>query len=305
MPHETFHSPPHALCPHCGMVLQLGPLPWAYFEGELPPCPKCSVGIDLHEVVLAALVTPGFDFLALAALGAQATHLLFTLEPEQAVIVRFVEHEIPADARIIGVNYTPQGKPEAMLFPLEIHGNRPARYMEPNERHLFPMPFGKGPSKPTLVGMSITWVPNPKAEGVSWDLLVEAFHRFQVGHLASAVIAANTAVEILSGRVLSARVRTIANEEKTRSLIRNAGTSGHRINILFPLLARSKGLPWLRKNIHARLCRLNFMRNKVAHEGASENLARTEVAEGLAAALFAIRYLQLVESKLMDDPSQK
>jgi hypothetical protein len=293
------HNPPMLPCPHCSQLVMFQPIPMSFFEGKFEPCSGCATPIDSYELILQTLLRGGFDFWVLAAVGAHVSIFSLTLQPQEVLLLRLRDYGIPADARIIGINYTPRGE-QGFLFPIEVHGNRPIKYTEPMERHLYPMPMGeKGLAKATLVNTAVTWVPNPKVD-VIWDLLVEAFHRFYVAQLEAAIIPAHTAVEVAIGRLLTERIES-AVPGRAEDFLKKGATYGYQLNVLLPLLIRLKGMAQLPERIQQRLRQLNTFRNALAHSGEPKApLVKGDVAECLTAALLAIHYVDVVRPKLLD-----
>ncbi len=66
------------------------------------------------------------------------------------------------------------------------------------------------------------------------------------------------------------------------------------MNVLLPMIAFMTGAPTLTADLRGVLSRLRRLRNGVAHDGACATQSREHAAEHLTAAVFAMRYADLL-----------
>jgi hypothetical protein len=222
------------------------------------------------------------------------------LKPGERISCRFSDYGIPADAKILYVNYTAG---EGGLSPIEMHGNVPARRLISNEVTLYPVPFPSGPvdeaeAGETDVNVMVSWVPRT-ADDESWQTLVDAFEAFAQGRYTSMVVPANVAVESALSRVLAGFLMRFVSRDRTNEFLENAATYGHQLNVLLPLIVSQRSLPSLPDNVRGALNKLRGLRNDIAHSGVlRRELDRHEAAEVLCAAVFGIHYVRFVEGQL-------
>lgn len=268
-----------------------------YFLGVQEKCVRCGDLIDVWKVAVADVAQNAFPALALALVGAHLTLLRLELEAGKIVELDFRKYGLPDDARILGVNYTAEGGAGGGLVPLEIHGNVPKRFTEPVVRHLFPMPVGGQGSGKNHVNIAVTWA--PKSEDAPWESLLDAFHRYHVGQHHMCVMPANAAVERVLWNVLARFLEKTVPKERTKQFLQDAATYSFQVNVLLPaFLSLVPGVPPMPSDMRGRLNRLRELRNDVGH-GRPIELGRPAAAELLCAAVFAVRYLELVEPLLL------
>lgn len=111
MPDSLFHIPPFLFCEHCGLPIVVNEPPvMEYFEGSAGICPaiKCAKPINWWDCILAS-VKKRFMLGPFAGLGAKTKVFTILLKPERPYSISFAVHQIPSTAKILLVNYTPQG----------------------------------------------------------------------------------------------------------------------------------------------------------------------------------------------------
>lgn len=268
-----------------------------YFRNVQPPCPSCGEPWDWWNSILRTIRDNFMNIQAFSPIGGRWTVLQITLRPNQRTQLQFADYGIPADARILSVNYTPQG---AGLFPLEIHGNAPQRHTIPSAINLYPMPMGGEARNSTPVAVLVTWVPH-SADDEAWQNLVDAFESYGAGRYQSVVVPANVAVESRLSRLLAEFLREVASRENVESFLREGATYSHQLNVLLPALRSFTNAPHLPDHIRGNLNRLREFRNQMAHRGIIDPpLQRSVIAECLCAALFGFHYLNVIQPLLLD-----
>lgn len=93
-----------------------------YFKDEPISCTKCNSAIDWWKTIQHAIKENFMLNQAFSTLEAKTNLIDLHLEPNTRTKIKLSESGIPSDARILYINYTPQG---GGLFPIEIHGNVP------------------------------------------------------------------------------------------------------------------------------------------------------------------------------------
>jgi hypothetical protein len=86
--------------------------------------------------------------------------------------------------------------------------------------------------------------------------------------------------------------------ESVKHFLDDAATYSHQLNVVLPLVAALGGAPRLPDHIRGLLNRLRRLRNQIVHGKLKTPLSQAEIAELLCSALFAFRYVDLVQSRL-------
>jgi hypothetical protein len=278
-------------CPVCGHPIQIEDSQvTGYFSG-LPVI--CANGHQLADWWNAACREIEKNFMlnqAFAFIGAQTVIFQIELQLGKRSIYRFSDFGIPRDARILYVNYTPQG---GGLFPIEIHGNVSTRRFVSDEVVVFPVPFGPDNSAvDTEVSVMVSWVPQT-ADDESWQSLTDAFESYAQTHYSSMIVPANVAVESALSRLLTAYLEKFVAKKRVEDFLENAATYGHQLNVVLPVLTTLNSLPDLPDNVRGVLNRLRSLRNELAHTGVLEHpLNQRSAAELLCGALFGLHYVR-------------
>ncbi|WNG58534.1 hypothetical protein F0U59_30165 [Archangium gephyra] len=238
--------------------------------------------------------------------GARYTVVTVDLQPHVTIEVPLAASGIPDDARIFQFNYTPvtltplpQATPQASdyspVIPLEVHGSSPARHILPNRLFLYGSTIKPGPFMPTKCHIGVTWTPHSRGE-IALQSIFDALDAYSSSRFNAAIIPANVAVELTLAQVMTkALVARGIGKKRTEDFLKSDATYSHQLNILLPVLFGGANHPVLDEQIVGKLNRLRSLRNQIAHSGKTdEPLTRTEVADCIAAALFGLRYLQML-----------
>jgi hypothetical protein len=301
MPDLPFHVEPWIRCPPCGAALTIQDrYTTEYFEGTSVLCPRCGASLDWWTTVLLEIRQNFLLRQAFAPIGAR--HLIFpiTLRSEERTHYKLSDHGVPANAKILYVNYTP----EAPIHPVEIPGgNITTRRPNRHEVTMWPVPWENvdvaDVARTAKVTVSVSWVPHSPLDA-SWENLVTAFEAYVAADYAAAIVPANVAVEAaLSVFLFDYLARYKISGTHIKPFLDDAATYGHQLNVLLPLVAEWSGAPRLPDHIRGALNRLRGLRNDIAHRGRPDvPLIQAEAAELLCAALFGFRYVGLVQSRI-------
>jgi hypothetical protein len=266
-----------------------------YFNGIKTQCEECKEQNGWWELVKNG-ITQNFMFSqAFAAIGANTNIVKFRLKPNERTIFKLTEQGVPKTAKILHVNYTPQG---GGFFPIEVHGNDVIRKQRHDEIVVWPMPIGDKQEEPTEVCAFVTWVEHSNID-VSWKSMISAFEAFSSNDLEASIVPANVAVESVVTPFLFEYINKFVGKSRVEAFLDDAATYGHQLNVLLPLIASMRGLPKLDDHIRGTLNKLRGYRNDVAHQGATEKaLTKEEVAEMLSASLFAFYYIKYLRVRL-------
>ena len=287
---------PWVRCPACGAAITIQDIyTTAYFDKKPVLCPRCNAALDWWATVLREVRENFMMNQAFGPVGAQSVVFQITLRPGERTQYKLSDHDIPSDAKVLYVNYTPEGS----LFPVELHGNLATRRPLRSEVTLWPVPFASAAdTKTTNVNVLVTWVPHSQLD-VSWGNLVDAFEAYAAGNYHSAVVPANVAVEAALSVFLFEYLARHAARDRVKRFLDDAATYSHQLNVLLPLVSALGGAPEIPDHIRGLLNRLRDLRNEIAHHGKLETpLSQGEAAELLCSALFGFRYVGLVQSRL-------
>jgi hypothetical protein len=270
-----------------------------FFGGDAEPCHGCGVPVDLYASLVGTLDKNIFAGMNLAPVGARFTQSEVTLEQWQMQQLRFSDHGVPHDARVIEIQYggLTHGFPprlENTLFPVEFNGPLPYRHEIPPDINLIPIPFGSGPHAPTACSIVVVWLPHA-GDDVPRRLLCDAFVRYGERNYEDAIIPANTAVEAALSAWLSEFLSPIASSELVSRFLADGATYSHQLNVVLPLIISLRNLPRLPDSIRGVLNRLRKFRNKLGHNGKLEGpLDRRSATELLVSAAFGLHYVRRV-----------
>lgn len=298
MPDHSFYVEPWIRCPQCGAPTPIQDRHTTdYFEGTRALCPACGTSLDWWTTVLREIRENFMLNQAFGPIGARQALFSITLHPGERTHYKVSDHGIPADAKILYVNYTPEGP----LHPAEIQGgNIPTRPPIRHEVTVWPVPLtDREVTDAVKVNVLVSWVPHSPLDA-SWGNLVTAFEAYVAADYDAAIVPANVAVEAaLSVFLFDYLARHKIANEHLRPFLDDAATYSHQLNVLLPLIAEWSHAPRLPDHIRGALNRLRRLRNDVAHRGKPETpLLQAEAAELLCAALFGFRYIGFVQSRV-------
>ncbi len=267
-----------------------------YFKSEPISCTKCNSEIDWWTTIQHAIKENFMLNQAFSTLEAKTNLIDLHLEPNTRTRIKLTENGIPSDARILYINYTPQG---GGLFPIEIHGNVPHRRILGGEIWIYPIPISNDDSvSTTKVSVMITWVKHSADEN-SLVNITDAFESYSTDQYQDSIVPANVAVESALSKLLSTYISEMVSKKRTEDFLANAATYSSQLNIVLPLIVKLKELPVLPDSIRGLLNKLRDLRNQIAHSGNVESeLTKTDTADVLCAALFGLRYISLIEAEL-------
>lgn len=295
---KTFQIP-HLWCPNClktMFAITVAEAIEGFFSGSRPPCPSCEKPLDAWEMVLHLIKGAHSPSIRLSAINARTTVIPISLTAHCVTDVRFADHGVPEDARILAVWYAPMGLP-----PLEVpEGHEHPRHFIPSKVSLYtnPRDFSYGADAHQQVW--VAWLPTG-SDDLAEDALADALEALLFKRLKSAIVPANLAVEITVARLVRTWLSKVSSKKHVDPFLRDKASYSHQLNVLLPALVDRLGAPQLPDDIRGLLNRLRDLRNNVAHTGATEEpLEYDEVATCLCAAFFGFHYAKVVEKMLLN-----
>ncbi len=267
-----------------------------YFKKDRIECNACKSPVDWWKVSYTAIKNNFMFNQVFSLLEARTKVIDITLYPEARVCLNFSHYDIPTHAKILYVNYTPQG---GGLFPIEIHGNVPHRQIINNEIWLYPVPIGnENTASQTKVSVMVTWVEHAVHE-IELVNITDACEAYSKDKYLEAIIPANVAVESALFKFLSSYLNGFVGKSRTENFLESAATYSSQLHVVLPLIVKLNELPILSDSIRGALNKLRECRNQIAHTGKTKkDLTKEDVAEMLCAAIFALRYIYMVENEL-------
>lgn len=267
----------------------------AYLKSEPFQCPECGAPFDCWEIVLDAIQAQSFRSKVYEALGAREVGFYIYVAAGEEKWVPLESHGLPKDGRLLCWEWTGwKGDVEAV----EVRPNFSPRHSAHRERalHFYGKGTGEDPDPPPArVDVFYSWVPHA-AEDQGWQNLVDACESYSAGRFSSAIVHANTAVEVRVTRIVEALLAEAPKDRVSRRSLRSS-KSFDRLDVLLSALARL-ATPLLGQ-VRARLNKLRAIRNDIVHDGRPRHdLMRTEIGELLCAAVLGFRYCQLLEHEL-------
>lgn len=280
-------------CKACGRVLDVTPHDFlvAWLRGQPSFCGHCNTEIPVWQSVLEAIADEAFGFRLASFLGGGTAWFNVTLRRDERCNIRLSDHGVPADAIITDINYTPN----ASLFPCEQHGNSP---MAPRDRHqisLWPVPYDNDVQEAECQ-VAVSWLP-ASMQDQSQDMIIEAARRFRAQDYRGAILWSHTALDEALAQVVGPLLTTCLADD------------GFPMRYPMPKLAvlqaavAAAGARPLDKDLLALLKALNTSRNRVAHPPKGMQFDQKRTGELLAAAVFALTYVQVMR-RLIEDVEQ-
>jgi hypothetical protein len=298
-------------CPSCHVAIPTSKENFViYFAaGDELQCPGCSTSLDWWELISEAL-SEGFLGLQYAPIGARMTADEVRLKQGELSKVEFKALGIPESARILEVVYTANEKrlpvdADGVLFPLEMHSNRPDRQLLPDRPiTLYPMSMpleGAAPPQEQGVNVLIIWI-DKGSLSLADSSLLSAVEALNGDRYADAVVSATAAVEVSIDAALTAFFERTAPANAVSGLMR--GSSAARVEVLVPSMCATIGIPPLPTAPSTAFRSLQGLRNKAAHEGhLPADTTDKQVAAGVAGAVFAVAHAQLASETLATSPT--
>ncbi len=266
-----------------------------YFNGNKIECEECKEQHSWWGLVKNGITQNFMSSQAFSAIGANSSIIEFYLKPNERTSFKFSEHGIPESAKILHINYTPQG---GGYFPIEVHGNDATRKERSDQVVVFPMPIGEDQEHETKVCAFVTWVEHSNIDA-SWKNMISAFEAYSANDYQSAIVPANVAVESVVTPFLYEYINQYIGKKRVKTFLDEAATYGHQLNVILPLIVSMLGLPTLNNSIRGSLNRLRSYRNDIAHQGnTGGDLTKEVVAEMLCASLFAFYYIKHLSDEL-------
>ena len=259
--------------------------------------PKSHAVLDPWNVTLECLEVNVMQNAAYVFVGGKSISFNFTLKPNQSFQYSLSDLGIPADSKVVYVNYTPNS---GGLFPAEMTGN-----VANTRRRFDPVtvvggPLGKNtiPEDTEVCGM-LTYLP-PFTDVVDFQL-AEAAEHFSHEQHENCLIPSHTAFEISLSRLIDLYLAPRVEKASAKNFSRIAFE--HKLKVMLPLIAQSTKAKLLDGKILAALHELQRERNRVAHTGKmTKKLTSKEAARMLAGALFGVSYTRHLEARLQLTP---
>jgi hypothetical protein len=279
------------MCPNCNALQTIPDRALdGYFWHTSKPCPSCGSPIDWW-VAFRRLLEGGSSFSMFSAVRAHQTVVQTGLRRGEILELDFEQLGLPKNARLLHINYTPNGHG---LAPVEMHGNEPQRYQIPRRVSLYPVPKAGAETNEVPLAILYTWV-ETAVDDVAWDSLVDAFEAFSSGRFSALVVPANVAVESRVSRVLHKFLCKTVPVNRVEDFLRSAATYSYQFNVLLPVLVDAFGAPHMPDDLRGHLNHLRKTRNDLAHRGRFDKpLSVGDAANLLCAAVFGFEYCQIV-----------
>lgn len=266
-----------------------------YFSNQKVSCPKCHKEASAWKLVKSALDKDWFFDGIFSFIGAQRSILNVNIFENQAIELKFENYGIPKGAKILYLNYTPQG---GGLFAFEMHGNTPHRTIPQEQVTLYPtrLPGEASSTQPGLLGIFVSWVMVGDESERSYVSLVQALEDSHAKDYGSAVIAANTAMELEVMRYVEDQISAVTSKNNKNEFMK-LSTYIPSLKTLLPLITRLKGMANLPEEVRLALIDLASKRNQIAHTGTtSQALNAKEMSRMLCGVIFGVRYMKLIQS---------
>jgi hypothetical protein len=283
-------------CTNCNApIIVNGSYMESFFNGEAVTCSGCKAELDWWKVAQRAIKENFMSNQAFSLLEANSKLIKFTLTPNTRTCLNFTNNGIPVDAKILYINYTPQG---GDLFPIEIHGNVPHRRIIGNEVWLYPMAPPNEDGGATEISAMVTWIEHSSDE-IEFINITDAVEAYSNNQLLDAIVPANVAVESALSKLLSNFVSKFVGNKRVEDFLENSATYSSQLNVVLPLIVGMQGFPVLPDQIRGLLNKLRGYRNQIAHSGTTDKeLTKEDTADALCAAIFGLRYIALIEARL-------
>ena len=263
-----------------------------YFKNIKQICVECKADIDWWEASVKSISKNFMYTQAFGILGAQGTIFKFALPPGKTTVLKFRDYGIPDNARILAINYTPNGP----LIPLQWHSNQLVEGNstwfggnQTNEVHLWPAELS-GERRETEINCLVHWIVTSTDDTVTGNL-VDAFSAYAIEKFVDAITPANVAVEASINKVLNDYLGHFVGKRHVKEFLENNATYGSQLNVVLPVLSALNKCPGMPENVRGQLNRLRDLRNQLVHTGHLKMpVNKQEMAELLAAATLGVSY---------------
>jgi hypothetical protein len=267
----------------------------AYFEKGFVTCKQCGRQVDLWQAALErATRLSVVSHWPLAHLGAARTSFVLPMETGKHYPIELTNYGIPANARILSRQCSPQGGEQGSVTAVEWHPNDPTHRIRGTLLPLLAVPVFEGPlPRVGPVGINITWVRGEASD--EWPYLVTAFEAAAISDYGPSLVFAQSAVEISMMPLIENRFRLHVPEKKVKRFTNYS----RALNVVLPYLCGEAGLAQMPAAVHDALEKLRDRRNKIIHVGAqAAAISRANAMEGLCAAAFGFEYMRYVRPTL-------
>lgn len=265
-----------------------------WLDGAPVQCSSCGHDLDMWTELLRYANHPLARWELVAQTTTFATGLSELLRNAGFFLLDLRKFGIADDATIYDVTITPQYSGDEVIG---IVGHTQHHLPFPNERTELSLMLAPATLDPSSVQLNVR---------VSWSLdaslprrrLIEAFTHLGSLRHAEAVLAANVAVEVALGQLMSRELPTVLSlsARATRDFLRDASFST-LLSVVLPLWCQAVGVQHLPASVTEGLNDLRKLRNAVAHgnerPGANENNA----TKALAAAAATLIYFESLDSR--------
>jgi hypothetical protein len=267
-----------------------------YFTAGTVLCKKCGTKIDPWETAREVAGQVAVSFTGLHTLGAHRELFVFQLSAGEHKVIDLKAYGVPDDATVLSVNYTPNGPG---CFPLEMHGNTPARRILGATLRLYGMPLGEMSKDPAPISVLVYWIGRTDHDTESWFYFVDAIDALAARKYRQVIIPANTAVEMAIVPLVRQALRhhlpsTCKDEAQYRQSYFQA------LNVSLPLLSKIAAVPMMPEPIFRELNSLRSLRNDMVHEGFGDKAVdESRAAQLLCASLFGLAYVRFARPRLL------
>lgn len=284
-------------CNSCGQVLPpLREIAETFFHRGGVACHACATEVDLWSAYLQRMRS-GITPLDLAGFGARVTVTNFHLALHERREVDLGIQGVPADAVILVLNFSVSGN----IFPIEVHGENSRRRWPGTKVWLYGAALpGRSPAaaEESLVLASAVWI-HETDDAEAWLMMTDALEAAAAEKWVRAIPPAQSAYEIVSANVVRRWLSADMSAETLKQYVERELTSFATTNVWLPILARIAQTPPLKQEIRGQLNRLRALRNKIVHEGRTEQqISATEARELLVASIFGFEYVRLIRERL-------
>lgn len=265
-----------------------------YIENTANQCLACNNQIDILDTIALSIEENFFFNDVYAFVGAKMCIGEFHLIKNTPLTLNFEDFDVPKGARILSINYTPQGS----LFPLELQGNSPSRKMPKDGITLFPAAImgeeGEDRVKCTIM---LTWIEEGSLEEDSLLSLVDAFEEYCNDELEACIVPANTSIEFDVMQFLKSSLEENFSKTTVKDFLSCGISYVPSLKIMIPLIAKTKRSSAMPGNLLTGLTLLASWRNQIAHSGKTKQpLTKKEVATSLACVIIGKWYIRSLRS---------